>query len=95
MFKQINIDDVLKLKDISIIDIRSSQKYNDNHILHALNIPYDILISNPDKYLLKTKEYYIYCQKGIQSKKACQLLNSRGYHLINIIGGYEAFILNN
>lgn len=82
-----------KLKDINIIDIRNSQSYNNNHIENAINIPYNELISNIK--IDKNKTYYIYCQRGILSKKVCMYLNSLGYDTINILGGYEAWILKN
>ena len=78
----------------NIIDIRSIQKYNDGHIYNAKNIPYNDLIMNHYKYLNKEEKYYIYCQRGIQSKKTCQVLNALGYHVINVDGGYEAWILS-
>jgi len=37
--------------------------------------------------------YYIYCQKGIKSKTACQILRNLGYKVISIQGGYESWIL--
>ncbi len=89
----ISIDDLLKLNNINIIDIRSEQSYNNNHINGAKNIPYEKLIINPSKYLNKQEKYYLYCQKGIISIKISRLLRSMGYNTINIIGGYEAWIL--
>lgn len=89
------VTDLKKLKNINIIDIRECYKYNDNHIMGAKNIPFNQLIISPDKYLNKDNKYYIYCQKGIKSKKLCQFLFSKGYNVVNIIGGYEAWILNN
>ena len=89
----ISIDDLLKLNNINIIDIRSEQSYNNNHINGAKNIPYEKLIINPSKYLNKQGKYYLFCQKGIISIKISRLLRSMGYNIINIIGGYEAWIL--
>ena len=91
----INITELLKLKNINLIDIRSVEKYNDNHIPGARNIPKVLLVKNYYNYLNKYEKYYIYCQKGIESSKVCNLLNSLGYHAINVIGGYENWILNN
>ena len=90
MVNSISILDLKKLNNIILIDIRSIEKYNFNHINGAINIPMNNLISNPKKYMLKDKKYYIYCQKGIQSKKACLILQNMGYDVINILGGYEA-----
>ena len=69
MINSISITEFNKLNNINIIDIRSIEKYNFNHINEAINIPINNLIVNPEKYLSKSKKYYIYCQKGIQSKK--------------------------
>lgn len=92
MLENISVND---LKDkTNIIDIRSVEKYNNNHILNAKNIPMEKLLINPSKYLDKLQKYYIYCQKGIQSRKLCQILLRDGYKVVNVTGGYEAWILN-
>lgn len=84
-----------KINTIEIIDIRSKQSYNNNHISTAINIPMETLIIDPKKYLKPNTVYYIYCQKGISSPKICQILNRMGYHTVNILGGYEEWILQN
>lgn len=93
MISSISIEELLNKKDINIIDIRSIQSYNNNHIENAINIPFEKLITNPGKYLNPNIQYFIYCQKGLVSKKACQILSNYGYHVVNIIGGYEEWIL--
>ena len=87
---------VEELKNIehNIIDIRSIEKYNDNHIPNAINIPMEKIILDPKKYLNFTDTYYFYCQKGSQSVKLCMYLRKQGYKAINIRGGYEAWILS-
>ncbi len=77
----------------NIIDIRSIEKFNNNHINGAINIPFENLLLNPSKYLRKTDTYYIYCQRGVQSRKLCLMLKNMGYKVVNINGGYEAWIL--
>ena len=94
MFKNISIIDLKKLSNVNLIDIRSIEKYNNKHIRNAINIPIEQLLIKPEKYLSYTEKYYIYCQKGIQSRKLCQILKKQGYDVINIQGGYEAWILN-
>lgn len=95
MVKNINSKELKNLNNINIIDIRSIEKYNENHILNAINIPKILLVKNYPKYLDKSKTYYIYCSKGIESVKVCNLLDSLGYKVINILGGYENWVLNN
>lgn len=92
--KNISVSEIEKIENANIIDIRNVEKYNDNHITGAYNIPYTKLITNPENYLDKDKTYYVYCQRGITSKRLCILLNRKGYNLINIIGGYEEWILS-
>ena len=62
--------------------------------MNAINIPFEKLLANFNKYLDKNKKYYIYCQMGIQSRKVCQISKNNGYNVVNIIGGYEAWVLN-
>ena len=83
----------LLIGKINIIDIRSSQSYNNNHIPTAINIPFEKLMVNPGQYLEQTKKYFIYCRSGITSLKACNMLSNRGYKVVNIKGGYEEWII--
>ena len=91
---EISFDELFKLVNPIIIDIRSLEKYNDNHVPGAVNIDYNLLISNPYKYLDKNLSYYIYCQKGLTSRKVVDLLRRCGYNAFSIIGGYEYYILH-
>ena len=94
MLDCISVSEFKKMSNVEIIDIRNAHKYFDSHILGARNIPFEQLLMNPSKYLNKNIKYYIYCQKGIKSKQLCQILKKSGYNVINIIGGYEAWIMN-
>ena len=95
MIQNISINDLLKSKDnLNIIDIRSIQSYNNNHIPGAINIEASNLVARPSQYLNPLTRYYIYCQKGLTSKKVCQILTNYGFKVTNILGGYEEWILN-
>ena len=95
MITSISVNDLKRLgPNINLIDIRGIEKYNDNHINNAINIPKILLVKDYAKYLNKLNTYYIYCETGFQSNKICHLLNSLGYHTMNIDGGYESWILN-
>jgi len=89
----ISIKELIKKKNINIIDIRSVEKYNDNHIDNARNINMISLLKEPSKYLNFNETYYIYCQKGINSIKVCFNLRKMGYKVVNITGGYEAWVV--
>lgn len=79
--------------NINLIDVRSNIRYLDGHIMNAKNVDSNLLISNPSKYLDKESKYFIYCQHGVTSKKVCNYLSNFGYKVVNVIGGYEAWIL--
>ena len=89
----ISIDEVLNLNNPNIIDIRTVENYNSNHIPGAINIPYNNLLINPSKYLNKVDKYYIYCKHGKTSMGLCRILKKEGYDVYSIIGGYEAWVL--
>lgn len=82
------------LFDGIIIDIRSIQKYNNNHLPGAINIPYAKLSLEYKNLLYKDKKYLIYCEKGITSLKLVTYLRKQGYNCCNLVGGYEEWILN-
>jgi len=94
MFESISVTDLKRLNNPNLIDIRSIEKYNNKHIMNAVNIPLEQLLIRPEKYLSKFEKYYIYCQKEIQSRKLCQILIRAGYNVVNVTGGYESWILN-
>ncbi len=95
MLENISVDKLKNINDGEIIDIRSLKKYNDNHILNARNIPYEQLLIYHHNYINKHTKYYIYCQRGSKSKQICSVLKNMGYNVVNIIGGYDSWLLNN
>ncbi len=93
---KISINDLKPIiNQVNIIDIRGVQSYNNNHIPNARNIPFEKLILNPSYYLNKNEKYYIYCQKGLSSNNICKILLNLGFDVVEIDGGYEAWIINN
>ena len=94
MLDNINILELKQLENINIIDIRSYEKYNTNHINGAIHIDFDKILIYPEKYLDKSKKYYIYCQTGVKSSNLCKILKNNGFNVVNILGGYEAWLLD-
>ena len=91
----ISVTELMELNSPNIIDIRPVQSYNNNHIPGAKNIPYNSLLINPSMYLKKDEKYYIYCKYGHTSKNLCNILHNQGYDVWNVVGGYEAWVLEN
>ena len=75
--------------EYNVIDIRDNYSYNIGHFSTAKNIPMNLLLNNPNKYLTKIDTYYIYCTSGIRSRKTCELLSMLNYKVINVIDGYQ------
>ena len=95
MINNISVTDLKKVYDrVNIIDLRGIESYNNNHIDGAKNIEFNKLIISPNLYLDKILVYYVYCLNGKKSIKLCEILGRQGYKLVNINGGYEAWILN-
>lgn len=75
-----------------LIDVRSKQEYNENHLDRAINFPlYDLEKECGDICENKNNTIIIYCQSGNRSKRAIKLLEENGYtHLYEIKGGLDA-----
>ena len=77
-----------------IIDVRSSQEYNEGHLDGAINIPYYEINSNIYRILPdKDKEIVVYCSAGIRGKRAYKTLTKLKYkNVYNLYGGLENWI---
>lgn len=54
--------------------------YNDSKVIEgAIHIPYEKLLINYKELLDKNKKYFLYCNGGIKSKKAVNILEFYGY----------------
>ena len=95
MYKNIKGSDLKGLiGKVGIIDIRKNYLYNMGNIPSSKNIPSAFLLMNPEKYLDKDNIYYIYCSSGLESPKVCSELSSKGYDVVNVLGGYNDYINN-
>lgn len=83
----------IKHEKLNIIDIRTNYEYIQGRIPTAKNIDKNLLQLTPETYLKKDQKYYIYCQSGCTSNNLVQILNNKGYNTVNIIGGYNNYLL--
>ncbi len=90
--KVINVNDIDNLiGKMELIDIREDYEYKGGSIKSAKNIPMGELLNQPDKYLNKSKEYYIMCQSGGRSSRACSSLTKQGFNVVNVSGGMGSY----
>ncbi|WP_289107976.1 rhodanese-like domain-containing protein [uncultured Dubosiella sp.] len=74
-----------KLRDDTIIDVRTPEEYDSGHIPGAINIP----LNECSKVRLDPdRQYELYCLSGRRAQVAQTILKERGYHVENI-GGIE------
>jgi rhodanese-related sulfurtransferase len=91
--KVIHVNDMDNLiGQVEIIDIREPYEYKTGTLKTAKNIPMGILLANPEKYLMKDKEYYIMCQSGGRSSNTSRILSKQGFHVINVAGGMGSYV---
>lgn len=75
--------------NVILLDIRSHQEYEEEHLNGAINIPIYDLYRNAPK-ILQNKETIIiaYCTVGVRSKNAIDILRKMGYkNLYHLDGG--------
>ena len=91
--KVINVNDIDNLiGKVELIDIREVYEYKGGSIKSAKNIPMGQLLNEQDKYLNKSKEYYIMCQSGGRSARACNNLVKQGFDVVNVSGGMGSYV---
>ncbi len=79
----------LNYKEECVIDVRQAEKYNEEHVLDAINIP-SSEIENSDKLPDKNTPVYLYCNGGYTSMISASILRKKGYtNIKNIYGGIK------
>ena len=73
-----------------IIDIRTAEEYKKEHVIGAVNIPFNEINENVE--LDKEKTIIVYCQEGDDSSIACTILRELGYGAFDL-GTYNAITL--
>ena len=91
-YKTINVNDLAGKKNENLIDVREPIEFHNGHVPGAKNIPMQRLLSNPQQYLDKDKNYKIVCQSGGRSARACGMLSEMGYDVTNVAGGTGYFV---
>lgn len=81
-----------KGNSINIIDVRGRLEYLlGKKASGSKNIPMMMIMSQPDKFLDKSQQYYIVCASGARSSNVCKVLAEKGYRVINVVGGMRAY----
>lgn len=90
------LEDMMYFKNVTLVDVRTSDEYREGHIPGAINIPYEkISEANRDwvEHILRDKSarIYTYCYSGSRSGTASAFLRQLGYDRARNIGGFEGY----
>lgn len=81
---------ICKYAPQNVIDVRSADEFDAEHLVEAKNIPLDLLNQNLAE-IDKGKPVHIYCAAGYRSMIACSILKARGWdNIVNMSGGFKA-----
>lgn len=85
--------DVISDSTVTRLDVRTAEEYAEGHIEGALNI--DVLADGfeqkAEQALAKDKTVALYCRSGRRSKKAANILSSKGYQVVELNTGYQGW----
>jgi len=80
--------ELIKNKEFIILDVRTPEEYQQNHLEGAINI--DIYMKTFEeelKKLDKNKSYLIHCHSGGRSENAGEIMEELGFkYITNVIG---------
>jgi thioredoxin len=87
----------IQAKNIQVLDARTADEFRSGHIEHALQANWLNRAEFEDRtqHLDKNKPVYIYCLSGGRSAAAGNFLASKGFTVINLEGGINAWKMNN
>lgn len=70
-----------------IIDLRDYSEFQRSHVINAVHISSDNIISGNLEKITK-KSIVLYCDRGGESIRMAKILASKGYEIKNVIGGF-------
>ena len=85
--REINVNEIDKIKDPYIIDVREESEYQQGHIREAQLIPLSQIQENNQELPDKDQTVLVYCRSGSRSAKAAQKLVKLGYTHVYDFGG--------
>ena len=85
--------ELVKQKDVILVDVRTAEEYAEGHIPGAVNIDVkkDDFMTQVGKLIDKTKTIAVYCRSGRRSANAAEMLEKQGYKPVNLKGGILAW----
>lgn len=76
----------LETEEVNVIDVRELEEVKEGKIPQAKHISLSTLPVRLYEFDPQ-QEYVMVCRSGARSERACELLQSNGYRVINMVGG--------
>ena len=92
--RQIPITDIssVDLENAVLLDVRTPEEFAEGHLEGAVNMDwYQPDFAEQLKALDQGEKVYVYCKKGGRSAEAAKLMDSLGYDVIDLAGGFYAW----
>ncbi|MDO4771199.1 rhodanese-like domain-containing protein [Porphyromonas sp.] len=96
-YKTVSVEEfktILKEEGMQLLDARTAEEYEAGHIDCAVQI--SVKDQDFEQRALETfdksRPIAVYCRSGKRSAKASEILSKAGFTVINLDGGYQAFI---
>lgn len=77
--------------EVAVLDVRRASEYALGHLDKATNIAHTRLASRLEE-LPQGQTILLHCQGGVRSARAAGFLQRLGYDVVNLRGGYEAWV---
>ncbi len=82
------MENILELEDVQLVDVRTPQEYNEEHIASSQNIDFRSPTFEDDiKKLDKNKPVILYCKSGKRSTKCAEKLKNAGFEKVYELEG--------
>lgn len=91
MVREITCDDLPDLANTVMIDVREREEWDHGHIPHAQHLPLSVLRENPEMFSpYRHSTCVLYCQRGMRSRAAAEILLSAGFNdIYSLTGGFS------
>lgn len=90
-YKQISQVEAKKIMDSEeciILDVRTEEEYDENHIFDAILLPLDKIEKEIESVISeKDTKVLVYCRSGARSKEASKIMANKGYKNVLEFGG--------
>ena len=90
MVREVSCGDLPGLKNIVMIDVREREEWDQGHVPDAVHLPLSVLRNNPELFSPhRQNACVLYCQRGMRSKTAAEILLAAGFNdIYSLTGGY-------